>query len=316
MLLIGIDEAGYGPKLGPLCHGYCALRCPDADGGAAPDLWAALHPAVTRHPARNGGIAVDDSKKIHAAGGVQLLARGVSAFLDCLPQDPLADHYQALLPDADRARLEEDPWARVNPPPVTRRASRITSHPPLARTLAAKGICVSAFGARAMSARHFNAALKESKEQPINKAGVNWSVIAGQLRALLALAEPGEKVHAVIDRQGGRKFYAAQLGALFDGAYVRAETETAQASEYRVESTRITFLVNADGQSLPVALGSMAAKLARELCMERLNAFFRAHEPELKPTAGYAADATRFLRETRALRKGLGIDDAVFVRNK
>ena len=60
----------------------------------------------------------------------------------------------------------------------------------------------------------------------------------------------------------------------------------------------------------------MAAKLARELCMKRLNDYFRSHAPELKPTAGYYGDARRFLRETSGLRKKLGIANGAFVRIK
>jgi hypothetical protein len=60
----------------------------------------------------------------------------------------------------------------------------------------------------------------------------------------------------------------------------------------------------------------MCAKLARELCMARLNAFFRRHLPDLEPTAGYATDAKRFLRDTAALRRKLGITDDAFVRVK
>ena len=117
MLLIGIDEAGYGPKLGPLCHGYAVLRCGERD--AAHDLWALLHPAVMRHPATEGSITVDDSKRIYSAElGLGLLTEGVSAFLQNIPSacDGLATPdalYQRLLPEAERARLEEDPWGQA-----------------------------------------------------------------------------------------------------------------------------------------------------------------------------------------------------------
>jgi hypothetical protein len=319
VLLIGIDEAGYGPKLGPLCHGCCALRCGSAADGAPPDLWHALHPHVTRHPARNGGIAVDDSKKVYSSGsGLGDLARGVSAFLECSAAhktDHVADHdlFRGLLAADDLVRLEEDSWARHDGACEPARAAEA---PHLAGVLAEQGVSVLAVGARALSAKHFNAALRSGA----NKADASWSVIAGELRRMLALASPGESVHVTIDRQGGRKFYSAQVAALFPGALPWVEEETPHRSVYRLELDerifRFAFLVEAESASLPVALASMSAKLARELCITRLNAFFRRHLPDLEPTAGYATDAKRFLRETATLRRKLGITDESFVRAK
>jgi hypothetical protein len=41
----------------------------------------------------------------------------------------------------------------------------------------------------------------------------------------------------------------------------------------------------------------MGAKLVRELLVARLNAYWSARCVELKPTAGYAQDGARFLRD-------------------
>src|SRR4051812_47310573 len=105
MLLIGIDEAGYGPKIGPLCQGFTAIRCPDSADGSLPNLWKVLRASISKHPAKAGRVAIDDSKKIYSAGeGLELLARGVTAFLDCLPGgcagDP-ATLFRILLPNSD-----------------------------------------------------------------------------------------------------------------------------------------------------------------------------------------------------------------------
>jgi hypothetical protein len=349
VLLIGIDEAGYGPKLGPLCHGYSAIRCAPNGGSTPPDLWELLHPSVMKHPACEGSVPVDDSKRIHSADRtLTALSLGVRSFLNCISSEiapsEVPEHlYDHLLPHDDRSRLAEDVWAAVPPPlekggpggsvsddasaPVessrkknSRRKSAApaappTSIPPLKETLTARSVSVVAVGARAMSARHYNAALKNG-----NKADVSWTVIVSQLEALLRLAQPGEDVYVSIDRQGGRKFYAGRMGHLFAGAMPWVESETPQQSVYKIEhdgrTIRVAFIVNADGLHFPVALGSMAAKLTRELCMRRLNAWFQSHEPSLKPTAGYYGDAARFLRETKALRKKLGIANEVLIRDK
>ena len=351
MLLIGIDEAGYGPKIGPLCHGYCALRCPDPTGSEPPDVWKILKPSVMRHPAYEGAITVDDSKKIYSpATGLNLLRQGVAAFLECIGSsepgvavigsetEMLRAMYERILPAADRVLLEEDAWgclpadvaistADLEAQAATEgaekqktRAKKVRKSrrriPPLREALANTGINVVALGARALSARHYNTAMVTGN----NKADVNWSVIAAQFTQMMQLAAPGENVYAVIDRQGGRKFYAGKIGALFPGAMPWVEVETQRKSVYKIEqdnrTVRVAFLVEADGETLPVALASMAAKLARELCMLRLNAYFKKHLPELRPTAGYYGDANRFLRETKVVRETLGIANGVFVRVK
>jgi hypothetical protein len=60
----------------------------------------------------------------------------------------------------------------------------------------------------------------------------------------------------------------------------------------------------------------MAAKLVRELLMERFNVFFLTQDPKLSPTAGYPTDAVRFLKETAELRRQMGISDEVLIRAK
>ena len=290
-----------------------------------------------RHPAFEGSITVDDSKKIFSpATGLELLNRGVGRFLECIESNEstpqTAPGLERLLPPEDCANLEEDSWGRMgltafpnNTNGIPRRRVKILAKnpghsviPALREALLKNKIEVLGLGARALSAKHYNLALRAGN----NKADVNWNVIAAQFKRLIKLARPGECIHACIDRQGGRKFYSGQICELFSGAMPWVEVETQHASMYRIEVdgriVRIVFLVNADGHTLLAALASMAAKLARELCMQRINAFFNSHAPEntLRPTAGYFSDARRFLRETRGIRKKLGIANRDLVRLK
>ena len=87
MILVGIDEAGYGPTLGPLVVSAAAFRIPAGtavEGSASIhgfDLWDTLRKVVTRKPDRKR-IPVNDSKKIYRPGkGLAGLEEGVLPFL-------------------------------------------------------------------------------------------------------------------------------------------------------------------------------------------------------------------------------------------
>lgn len=99
LVMVGIDEAGYGPLLGPLCIGMAALRLEDwKPGDPAPDLWKTLGGSVCRKPGdKLGRVAVEDSKKLKLPNDsknrhpLTHLERGVHAFLRCLGRRPQTD---------------------------------------------------------------------------------------------------------------------------------------------------------------------------------------------------------------------------------
>src|SRR5579885_1634474 len=64
--IVGIDEAGYGPNLGPLVMTSVACRVPEELAGGK--LWNALRCAVRRYPSdEDDRVAVNDSKLVYSA---------------------------------------------------------------------------------------------------------------------------------------------------------------------------------------------------------------------------------------------------------
>src|SRR3972149_6167242 len=91
-ILVGIDEAGYGPILGPLVVSAVAFEVPAAGMAAvqppaeAPALWALLRASIThKHARANPRLAVADSKQLHrkvdTPHGIALLERAALTFL-------------------------------------------------------------------------------------------------------------------------------------------------------------------------------------------------------------------------------------------
>src|SRR5437879_3788489 len=79
--LVGIDEAGYGPNLGPLVMTAAPIAIPD--GQKPTDLWQELSKVVRRHTDEDDGrLLVADSKQVYSpARGLVSLEKSVLAAL-------------------------------------------------------------------------------------------------------------------------------------------------------------------------------------------------------------------------------------------
>jgi ribonuclease HII len=322
VIYAGVDEAGYGPLLGPLCVGMSAFRLADAEidpsGARVPDLWELLSRGVCRKPkdARRR-VAVADSKKLKSGGKQPLihLERGVLAFLGGeTPRDD-GDYLVRLgvSPRATRAT----PWhAHPQPLPVAVSEGEVA----IARNLVlgamdGAGCAMEALGVSALDAPAFNALYGELR----NKAQVNMSLVFDAVRRV-DLLRGDSPAFVAVDRQGGRADYTRELEAhVARGGTIRTLLADDERSIYRIETDGaaplyIAFEVGAEERHLPVALASMAAKYTRELSMRRLNAYFSERIPDLEPTAGYVEDGRRYLAEVKPILAREAIPERDFVR--
>ncbi len=321
VLYVGIDEAGYGPLLGPLCVGMCAFRVPASlFTPLAPNLWNTLAGGVCRKGKdRRRRIAVDDSKNLKLQGEepLRLLERGIFAALGAseqgiVPADDAA-YFRAIgatLPHEDDA-----PWYRdVLPLPcnIELGDARIATHL-LRRALLKANCAITALRVTALDANPFN----QLYERLGNKGALNMSLVMAQLASARELAN-GVRVVAAIDRQGGRAEYAQSLQTQFPADSVQTIREDDELSTYRVEGGAgkldVAFATRSEERHLPTALASMAAKYTRELAMRRLNAWFLARQPGLEPTAGYVQDGLRFLAQVKPTLVLERVPEQAFVR--
>src|SRR5262249_893112 len=140
------------------------------------------------------------------------------------------------------------------------------------------------------------------------------------LRTALAAIPGDEPVAFHIDKHGGRNSYAALIQHALPDGVVIARQEGMSRSAYRVlglgREVELTFQPRADQGRVWVGGGWMRSRYLGEALMREFNRFWCGHVPDLKPTAGYPADATRFLTDIRPALKRLGISETALWRRK
>jgi len=324
-ILAGIDEAGFGPLLGPLTLGFSAFRVPRGERS----LWQRLAPVVARAPRRRDQrrIVVADSKVVFQRSplGHQRLERTVLGFLAQVggraewPGDGralLATAPAGLVPREET--LAQHPWYSRLPEslPVWNEVDELEATAArLQQKLARADVRVLAAGARAVPAGELNASYAETD----NKSLTLWQKTAEIMRELWK-AYGAEGLELVIDRHGGRKKYASLLSHDFAETFVEVVREGPKWSAYTLHGDgrkmRVTFVARGEERSFAVALGSCMAKYVREISMSAFNEYFSDLQDGLQPTAGYWTDGQRWLEEAGEAVKRAGVDLGKIVRQR
>lgn len=265
----GIDEAGYGPTLGPLVVATAWADAADHD-----TLVAALRASGVR-----------DSKELHKPGDLAPLE--TIALAGCrwatgrLPTTA-ADLFAVL---GETAADRDQPWmqgAGTLTLPVAAKAIPVWDTP---------GVVAGGCAGRIVHPAGYNRFLTTGA----NKAELELDAVG----RLLTTPPAAPARATVVDRLGGRKFYRDFLAAVHPGALVLVEDEANAASRYRICTEggehAVAFVVGGESASPLTAVASCLAKYARELHMLLFNRHWCARVPGLKPTAGYPEDAKRWL---------------------
>ena len=318
----GIDEAGYGPLLGPLVIARSVFVLDRHEPTLEPpSLWRLLSASVCMKPSdKKKRLAINDSKKLYSPGSsLKRLERGLLPFLSELGISPknLDELLEKIASDPSSCqisnRMYHDPDGSPQIPLFGSSSEISPLFRKLRRAMLNKSIRLADLNAAVVFEGRFNQIVLASG----SKAECAWNFVVGHLQAIWTQFGEHHPLVAV-DRQGGRKNYGHLLESAFPAAEVSVLCENRAQSSYRIAegNRKMDILVEVDGDErhLPAALASMAAKYIRELLMTRFQAFWLARAPEVKPTAGYYTDGRRFLRQIEPLLNELDIDPGTFVR--
>lgn len=322
MIVAGIDEAGFGPVLGPLVVTATAFSLPAEQ--AENSLWKVLAGTVTRKASRRTGtLAIGDSKKLYSglrgAVGLENLERGVLAMLRSAGQSPacLRELLAAISPAALEHKAQYVWYGEdrlVLPTCVSPVDLSLISNA-LAVAMARTGVKLEMMRSETVFEGEFNRIIEATR----NKSTLLVDITCRQLMRLWEKFACGG-VRIFVDHQGGRVYYLPTLQRVFEGCQFKVIEERDDYSAYRVTGgdrwAEIHFQVQCEQAQLPVALASMASKYLRELFMAVFNRYWIEHMPGVAPTAGYHVDGTRFYQEILPAVQRLGVAEHMIFRSR
>lgn len=311
--LIGTDEAGFGPNLGPLVISATVWQVPD--GVQATELYRLLADVVVAVPGRARPdeplrVAIADSKVLYQPSrGLRHLEAGVLAALGALDRHPATwQHLWDLL--APGACWRSIPWYANYETSLPTALAREELGPlvsTLRNGLAAAGVRLVEMQSRVIFEEAFNQLVEQHGSKSTALSHATLDLVGDVVQPL-----GREPIAVVCDKHGGRNCYHHLLSEHFPEWLVEIYGESRERSVYRFgpHGRRMEFAFQMKAESfLPAALASMASKYLRELAMEAFNAFWCGRIPGLQRTAGYPQDARRFKDAIATVQADLGIDD-------
>jgi hypothetical protein len=326
---VGIDEAGYGPNLGPMVMTAVVAESSD-DAQECPhlrsmlDLWGDLAATVDRAGENPDRIWIDDSKAIlHGGKGRDRLEIACLAVIhaasDRVP-GCLGDLIEILgagsLADIELAHWVEQRNGPVTWPNVATRMvldGLLASRPLVPRVAAWR---IGTVASVVVGPARFNGGLAVHG----SKAAVHFEAFERLLKLVWDRAADGRVTFVTGDKHGGRHYYLQPLSQAFPDAWIDRGPEGPDLSRYTIRSggrrVELALMPRADQCDGLVALASIVSKTVRELWMDVFNEYWRGRIPGLRPTAGYPLDAARFRQAIEPLADAEGHDLAHWWRIK
>ena len=315
--ILGVDEAGYGPNLGPFVVTGTLWEIPENRFNDAYNdhliLQECLKDVVTDRPRllQDGSreIVIGDSKKIYTASksldDLERTVRHCLAILGYFPRD-WRELLDILAPDDLESVLScYDPDTL---PLIWERQSSFSD------CFKKYEVNLKSVKSRMITPKVFNQFLDQLENKSHLLTEVTMHLVERMLREV-----PEGQVTVVCDKHGGRNRYLDILYHWFPDQIIEVVIEGREVSIYRFgsDSHRMEFQFRCKGDELiPTGLASIVSKFLREISMKIFNDFWIKKIPGLKPTAGYPLDAVRFYEQIREKAKSLNIPQSFLWRNK
>jgi hypothetical protein len=230
-ILIGIDEAGYGPILGPLVVSAAAFEVPTSSVEAC--LWETLKASISpTRSSRKSRIPILDSKKLFCRSqGLAKLERSVLAVLTAWRGLPptLRGLLGLLCPDLP-LKLQDYPWYEVADPPLPREADaggiRLAASL-LRRDLDSHSIGLAGLWSEVLPERHYNRLVNTTQNKAVVLSGLTL-----RLMQRVADAHPDRELRFAIDKQGAREVYGPLLLRAFEDKRLKVLDERPEHTAY------------------------------------------------------------------------------------
>ncbi len=311
-LVIGMDEAGYGPNLGPLVVTATAWEVPGNPQDT--DFWSAFADVAGQsRPTNPSRLHIADSKEVYSPSrGIANLETSVLSVLPLLGRVP--NTFQELwqmLTDGCQPSDGDQPWFQDQKLPLPQKIERGAQLEPgrrLQQSCEREHIRLRAVQSDIVLTPRFNRLVRECDSK-----GVALSRISMNLLKRVWDPNDPQPTLIVADKHGGRNRYDGLLDEVLDGRMIFRLQEGRERSCYRVGSTDIRFQMKAEAY-FPVAVASLFCKYVRELSMTLFNRYWAEHVPGVKPTKGYPLDARRFKNDIAEAQERLEIGDDILWR--
>ena len=308
--LIGTDEAGYGPNLGPLVVTGTLWSVPSIDV----DLYDLLSDVVDS--ARSADrITVCDSKAIYKSSGtIHALERSVLSLIESQ-----AGGWRDLVSSlgCGRDQNETEPWlvgAEFQLPMLADLVDVAKLKRLFLDCCESVGVKLLKVQTTTLFPKQFNKAIEEQGNKANVLSSTTLNIVSELLKSVTANSAANqipETIRIVCDKHGGRSKYVGVMQHCLTEHPIQIDQESRSTSRYSwsTEEANVGIEFNAGGESaLPVALSSMVSKYVREIYMKLWNRFWLTHLPNIKPTKGYPQDAKRFFSEIQSCCQKLQIE--------